>query len=299
MTRRSLRRFRRRPSLTLAVLAAALLAGGGLSGCTSGETPPAPTSTRSAGTGTPSSTPDAGIVLTPAQVIVLRPAVHNAVIPELLAAPAEIASATTYSLTGEAPLFGDDRSTPVARLAARDFLHEPTTVVVVRTDGAWALALTPARRILPSTATTEPAPAQTAGWVPLSYLTDPHPVENRIEISTSEQRLSILDRSGAVTATFAVGVGTPDTPTPTGVTGYLQTRYLDPDQGQSTHRIQLTSLHATASDEPYEGDDGGLIGIHYQPVSSGAISHGCVRMDAAGIDAVDALPLGTLVTIVG
>ncbi|WP_025157897.1 L,D-transpeptidase [Leifsonia aquatica] len=298
MTRRSSQRSPRRPALPLVVLAVALLAGGGLSGCAGGGTPTA-TGTRTAGTSTPSSTPDAGITLTPAQVIVLRPAVHNAVIPELLAAPAEIGDATTYALTGEAPLFGDDRSTPVARLAARDFLHETTTVVIVRTDGAWALALTPARRILPSTATTEPAPAQTAGWVPLSYLNDPRPVENRIEISTSEQRLSILDRSGAVTATFPVGVGTPDTPTPTGVTGYLQARYLDPDQGQSTHRIQLTSLHATASDEPYEGDDGGLIGIHYQPVSSGAISHGCVRMDAAGIDAVDALPLGTLVTIVG
>ena len=120
----------------------------------------------------------------------------------------------------------------------------------------------------------------------------------RIEISVSKQTLSIITDGGA-TRSFAVGVGTPGTPTPTNVTGYLQARYTDPDQGQTEHRIQLTSLHATAADEPYEGDDGGLIGIHFQQDSSGAISHGCVRMDAAGIAAVDALPRGTLVTVVG
>ena len=30
------------------------------------------------------------------------------------------------------------------------------------------------------------------------------------------------------------------------------------------HPIQLTSLHATAADEPFGGSDGGLIGIHFK-----------------------------------
>ena len=69
-------------------------------------------------------------------------------------------------------------------------------------------------------------------------------------------------------------------------------------QGQSEHRIQLTSLHATGSDEPYGGADGGLIGIHYQAQASGAVSHGCIRLSAEAVAAVDALPLGTPVRIV-
>jgi len=33
-------------------------------------------------------------------------------------------------------------------------------------------------------------------------------------------------------------------------------------------------------------------------VARGAVSHGCVRLDADAIDAVDALPLGTVVQVV-
>jgi lipoprotein-anchoring transpeptidase ErfK/SrfK len=51
-------------------------------------------------------------------------------------------------------------------------------------------------------------------------------------------------------------------------------------------------------DEPYGGTDGGLIGLHYQDVASGAVSHGCIRLDADAIAAVDTLPLGTPITVV-
>jgi lipoprotein-anchoring transpeptidase ErfK/SrfK len=62
--------------------------------------------------------------------------------------------------------------------------------------------------------------------------------------------------------------------------------------------IQLTSLHATTKDEPYGGEDGGLIGIHYNQTTTGAVSHGCVRLTAEAIQAVNRLPLGTPVTMV-
>ncbi|MGN6503269.1 MAG: L,D-transpeptidase family protein, partial [Pseudolysinimonas sp.] len=112
-------------------------------------------------------------------------------------------------------------------------------------------------------------------------------------ITVPRGRLTITGPDGA--REFPADVGGPQTPTPTGVVGYLQARYLDPAQGQSAYRIQLTSLHATAADEPYGGDDGGLIGVH---LGSGS-SHGCVRLGAAAIAAVDALPRGTPVRIVG
>lgn len=61
--------------------------------------------------------------------------------------------------------------------------------------------------------------------------------------------------------------------------------------------VVLTSLHSAAADNPYGDTDGGLIGIHYDPTSSGAISHGCMRLDDTAIAAINRLPLGTLVTI--
>jgi lipoprotein-anchoring transpeptidase ErfK/SrfK len=232
-------------------------------------------------------------------VAALPPADYRAVIPGLVAAPPTASWLSVFQLTGDTPLFGADRVTPVARFEARDFLSEPSVVVRVEADGPWSLVLVPSRQTLPSQAGPgHPAPAQSAGWLPTSALTPLATVKNRIVISVSAQTLTITDAAGRPEQRFAVGVGAPGTPTPVGVTGYLEARYLDPAQGQTVHRIQLTSLHATAADEPYGGSDGGLIGIHYEEVSSGAVSHGCVRLGADAIDAVDGLALGTPIVIV-
>jgi lipoprotein-anchoring transpeptidase ErfK/SrfK len=171
--------------------------------------------------------------------------------------------------------------------------------VPIRTDGPWALVLTPARQVLPSQVAPgdAAAPAQTVAWMPAANLAGSTALGKTVRISVGAQKLSILDTSGGVTASWSVGVGTEETPTPTGVTGYLQARYTDPDQGQSVHPIQLTTLHATAADEPFGGADGGLIGIHFFEQNTGAVSHGCVRVSAEAIDALNALPLGTLVTV--
>nr|WP_101848763.1 L,D-transpeptidase [Zhihengliuella sp. ISTPL4] len=60
---------------------------------------------------------------------------------------------------------------------------------------------------------------------------------------------------------------------------------------------QLTSLHSAAVDEPFRGDDGGLIGLHYDTTSNGAESHGCLRLTQQALEAVDALPLETAIVI--
>ena len=251
---------------------------------------------------TPSATADAGPAipagLTPSQIAALPAATYSAVIPGLLPAQATADIRTAYHVVFDSVAYGADFTTPVARIPAKNFLGEPTVVVRVQTKGRWSLVLTPSRQQLPSAATAAaPAPAQSAAWIPTSFLHSGTPLTTRIVISTSKQTLSILDSSGAATKEFTVGVGTASTPTPTG-TGYLQARYLDPAQGQSEHRIQLTSLHATSADEPYGGADGGLIGIHFQSTAAGAVSHGCVRLAEDAIAAVDALPLGTPVQIV-
>ena len=186
-----------------------------------------------------------------------------------------------------------------AHLAARNFLGEPSVVVPVERSGDWLRILTPARQRLPSDpAGTDSfgalAPAQTSAWLRTDSLSSPPILTNRIIVSVSAQMLSII---GVGSRTWPVGVGAPGTPTPIGVTGYLEARYRDAAQGQAEHPVQLTSLHSTAADEPFGGNDGGLIGIHFQASASGAVSHGCIRVPLEAIAAVNALPLGTLITI--
>lgn len=252
---------------------------------------------------TPAASADAGPALPPAlspsAIEALPAAEFDAVIPGLVAAPGTVDPRESYQFAFDTAVYGDDFRTPVARIPATNFLGKPSIVVAVQTRGKWSLILTPARQKLPSAATVDaPAPAQSAAWVPTASLQKVASLTKRVVISTSKHALHITDIAGKQLKTFPVGVGTAETPTPSGVTGYLQARYLDPAQGQTEHRIQLTSLHATAADEPYDGSDGGLIGIHYQSTAAGAVSHGCVRLSADAIAAVDALPLGTAVEIV-
>lgn len=229
---------------------------------------------------------------------VLPEARYDAVIPGLSDAsrttPAPDELTTAYSLDADAAIYGEDRATPVARLPKLNFLGEPTVVLPTEMGDDWARILLPSRQRLPSESSGA-APAQTSGWVRRGLLAAPVQLTDRVVVSVAAQTVSIVGSDA--TRTFPAGVGAPDTPTPTGVTGYLQARYLDPAQGQSEHRVQLTSLHSSASDEPYAGTDGGLIGLHYADVAAGAVSHGCIRLAADAITAVDALPLGTPITM--
>ncbi len=243
---------------------------------------------------TPASVP----VVTAAATAALPEARYDAVVGGLLPWTRTMTTDTVFRLTADAPLFGADRQQPVARFAARDFLGQPSAVVGVRRDGPWELVLTPARRQLPSAAGASGAAPQTAAWVPAALLTNGTTPTSRVVVSTADQSVSIVSTAtGAVQQRFQAGVGTSTTPTPTGVSGYLEQRYADPSQGTGDHPIQLTSLHSSAADEPYGGHDGGLIGMHWNATTSGAVSHGCVRLDAAAVAALDALPLGTLVTV--
>jgi hypothetical protein len=236
-------------------------------------------------------------VLTASRLAALPEARYDAVIAGLLPVRGIAVGDTAFRLRDDTALYAEDRITPIARLAARNFLGEPTVVVPVESSGDWVRVLSPSRQRLPSdgadTAGTL-APAQTTAWLHAGSLTSPTALVDHIVISVRAQTLSIV---GTRNRTWAVGVGAPGTRTPTGVTGYLEARYRDAAQGQVEHPVQLTSLHSTAMDEPFGGDDGGLIGIHFQAAAAGAVSHGCIRVAAETLVAVDALPLGTLVTI--
>jgi lipoprotein-anchoring transpeptidase ErfK/SrfK len=209
--------------------------------------------------------------------------------------PAATQAVASYHLAADAPLYGADKTTAVARLASLNFLGQNTVVVPVEIDGPWALILTPSRQELPSQNNGD-APAQSSAWIRTSLLVKDADVPARIDVSLGQQTLTIT-APGQPVASFQVGVGAPDTPTPTGVTGYIQARYLDPAQDETVYPIQLTSLHSAVADNPYRGTDGGLIGVHFEAENTGQVSHGCIRLPVDAITAVNALPLGTLITI--
>ncbi len=286
-----------RTALTATAIAAALSLG--LTACHADPDPVAASRTPVA-----SSTPTASAAPydapSAAAVAALPEARYDAVIGGLLPSyEPDVPEAADHAWTirRDAPLYGADRTEPVARLAAENFLGDPTVVVPLRFAGDWALVMTPSRQTLPSAAP-DGAAAQTAGWVRRDLLHRGEALRDHVVISISEQTVSIVGADGRTVHEFPAGVGAGDTPTPTGVVGYIQARYLDPAQDQTVHPLNLTSLHSSAADEPFGGDDGGLIGVHYQSVARGAVSHGCVRLDGDAVDAVNALPLGTVVQMV-
>lgn len=247
---------------------------------------------------------DAYLAPSAAAIAALPVAQYNAVIPGLLSLALSLptpAMETVYSISADTAIYGAKHKVAVARFAAENFMNDQSVIVAVKRSGPWTLVMTPARQQLPSQRVkgTPLVPAQTAGWVRTADLNPEYTTPDRIIVSIGSQTLRIVSTaSDTTTATFPVGVGTVGTPTPSNVTGYLQARYVDPSQGESVYPIQLTSLHATEADNPYLGHDGGLIGLHYNTVNHGDVSHGCVRLPADALEAVDKLALGTLVTFV-
>jgi hypothetical protein len=263
-----------------------------------------PTETATASAPATPSAPAAPAYIQPdaATLASLPDANYNAVISGLLDAAAAASlplKSETFTLKADVtPLYGADRSgAPIASLPFLNFLGARTVVVpvIIRNDG-WTQILTPSRRQLPSTSSTRIAASQTMAWVRADQLVASAPMRQHVLVNISTQKLSIINTAdGVVTATYSVGVGKADTATPLGLT-YLQARYRDPKQ-EIGHQIYLTSAHSSVADHPF-GPDQGLVGLHWNAVNTGAVSHACIRLNAAGDNAMSKLEDGTLVLVV-
>ncbi|HEX9717886.1 MAG TPA: L,D-transpeptidase [Actinomycetota bacterium] len=119
----------------------------------------------------------------------------------------------------------------------------------------------------------------------------------RLRIDLSRLRLEVYRLCRRV-ATYAIGVGTKDTPTPRG--SFFLNSLLRPPERGSVYGAFAFGLSGY-SDVIRDWDGGGIVGIHgtNDPSSIGRrASHGCIRMRNADIRAlVRILPLGTPVTI--
>ena len=155
---------------------------------------------------------------------------------------------------------------------------------LTQTGGGWLQVFLPTK------------PNGSTGWIPASELKvqgDPY----RLVVTQSSHQLNVYN-FGILERSYPVAVGAPETPTPLGtyyITELLKTTnpgvYGDYAYGLSGHSPTLTDF------DGYDAE----IGLHGtgDPSSIGhSVSHGCVRLNNADVDAlVPLLPLGTPVEI--
>ncbi len=153
-----------------------------------------------------------------------------------------------------------------------------------RADG-WVEVLLPVR------------PNGSTGWVQaadVSLTQNPY----RIAVSLGAHTITVTNGHDVI-YTGPVAVGAPDTPTPTGnYYLYVLLQAPDPSGPYGPYAYGLSS-HSDAL-ETFAGGDA-EIGIHGNNDASALgqnVSHGCIRMDNAGItDLAGKLPLGTPVDV--
>jgi hypothetical protein len=153
--------------------------------------------------------------------------------------------------------------------------------------GTWARVRLPAS-----------SPAGKTGWLPRAALGALHLVDTQLRIDLSRLLLTLYV-DGRPRFRAPVGVGRPETPTPSGLF-YVRdklTRYASPFYGPVAFGMSARS--AVLTDWPA----GGYIGIHgtNQPgLIPGRVSHGCVRLRNPDVLKLSRLlPVGTPVVVEG
>lgn len=135
------------------------------------------------------------------------------------------------------------------------------------------------------------------GWVPRETLGQLHRVSSWLKVDRARTRLTLV-RANRVVFRARIGVGRPQSPTPSGEF-YVRNKLSGPRLGAMYgSRAFGTSAH---SDVLTDWPGGGVIGIHgtNRPgLLPGRVSHGCIRLRNADIIRLDRLmPVGTPITI--
>jgi lipoprotein-anchoring transpeptidase ErfK/SrfK len=134
------------------------------------------------------------------------------------------------------------------------------------------------------------------GWVPRTALGGYGTVDTRLDVDLGRLRATLFD-AGRPVLRAAIGVGTPQAPTPRGrfyVRAKL-TRYRSPAYGPVAFGTSARS--PTLTDWPA----GGFVGIHgtdRPDLLPGRVSHGCIRLRNEDILALARrMPVGTPVVV--
>ncbi|HEV8650619.1 MAG TPA: L,D-transpeptidase family protein [Actinomycetes bacterium] len=140
-------------------------------------------------------------------------------------------------------------------------------------------------------------PNESTGWVRDDQVRLV-PLSHRVEIDLSERRLSLF-QGGMLVRRIQVGVGRPNTPTPTG--RFYVTIKLRPPEIARVYGAWALGLSGYSNVLDQFGTGNGQIALHGTSRASDlgrAVSNGCVRLDNGSISTLARLlPLGTPVTI--
>ncbi len=204
---------------------------------------------------------------------------------EITAAPADPDPTATTDGTVVHPI----RSTPVhdapdgaavARMDTEQF--GDTWLPMIGEQDGWVQVLLPSK------------PASTSGWIradDVERAVTPYVVEVHLGSRTME-----LIRDGETVGEWSVGIGGPDTPTPTGRT-FVLGAFSDVNQDYSPVFFPL-GTHSPTLDT--FGGGPGTVAIHGWPtddVFGEATSNGCIRVPQDALDELTEVPLGTLVMV--
>lgn len=227
-------------------------------------------------------------------------AFHDGVVPELLDG-ADVDPEDTWQIATPrhdlVALYASpsSRARPVATLSHRvSTIDLPAATAVwgrsPGVDGGMLLVSTPARNRTPGDGGDPDAPSATFAWARAADFTVTD-TDRMIRVDVARSTVSVVTRSGQVTATEVARLGTPEDPTPSDTATYVEAAYVDTrvtyTQGNP---IILTGAHSSRI--PSYGGNAALTALHYYPDPTGS-SHGCVRISAEMTRTLAALAVGT------
>jgi lipoprotein-anchoring transpeptidase ErfK/SrfK len=175
----------------------------------------------------------------------------------------------------------------LARISTRDEFGSLVVLAVVRVEPAWLGILSPF------------AGNGKVGWIPrTAALLERVPYSLRASLSA---RTLAVSYAGSVIKRYAIAIGAPFAPTPTG--RFAVTDRLTTGDPQGPYGCCILALSATAPHAIPGWTGGNRIAIHATPETQSIgqpDSHGCLRVTEAEADwLIYHVPLGTQVRIVG
>jgi lipoprotein-anchoring transpeptidase ErfK/SrfK len=180
----------------------------------------------------------------------------------------------------ETPVRDAPNGRPIANMETTQF--GDTWLPVIAEQPGWVQVLLPSK------------PSKTTGWIrgdDVERATTPYV----IKVHLGAKKLELV-RDGKVANQWSVGVGTPETPTPTGRT-FLLGAFSNPNENYSPVFLPL-GVHSPTLDS--FGGGPGTVAIHTWPdakVFGTAVSNGCIRVPGDALQKLAEVPLGTLVII--
>lgn len=204
---------------------------------------------------------------------------------EIAAAPADpdptgTTDGTVVHPIRNTPVHDGPNGAAIAQMETQQF--GDTWLPMIGEQDGWVQVLLPSK------------PASTAGWIrdeDVERAVTPYVVEVHLGSRTME-----LARDGETVGEWSVGIGGPDTPTPTGRT-FILGAFSDVNQDYSPVFFPL-GTHSPTLDT--FGGGPGTVAFHGWPtddVFGEADSNGCIRVPQDALDALTEVPLGTLVLV--